>query len=325
MSRIGFAISLHMFLVVLIIYHLIFYSNQPNSFLSQTSNIRGIVSHVSVSALIGIRGFQEMRTLTIFGYSSPKALVVLENDILPQSSHANSSGFFEIADASIPIHQKEICLSSYDSFGRLTTPVCFPLSDYAIDKDQRIGPVLLAPTISANRGNYYIGDESVISGQTIPNTNVYISIYPDTKPHISLVSETYAFSLPELSTTSDKQGNYSVSLPTNHSSEYRIFIRTKFNNDFTPKSNTLFLRVYPLWMYFITILRLLLSSLTRYIIEILLLAEVLFFVNMLVRHYFNPYRIAHSRAIVVYRQLLPIQEQLLPIKRKQILPSIYSN
>lgn len=324
MNRIHFsALLFHILLVTFVIHHLTkhiqFYSNVSTN---TTNNVKGVVSHISVSALIGFRGLQEIQSLTLFGYSSPNALVVLENNLFPQSTHAESSGYFELVDASIPINQKEVCISSYDSFGRLSTPTCFPLSDYSIDKDQRIGPILLAPTISADKGTYYIGDESIVSGQTIPNANVYFSIYQNTNTHLSLVPETYAYFLPELTTRSDKKGNYSISFPTNHSSDYRLFIRTEYNNNFTPKSNTLFLRVYPLWMYVIAFLRFLFSSFSRSLIELILLMETLLFILILIRRYFNPYQISRSRTMMIYKPLLPTKSSILPAKQQSILPTI---
>lgn len=305
---------LHISLISLVTFRLINYQAIKPDNNKSLDNVKGITSHVSVSALIGFRGFQETRSLTIFGYTSPKALVVLENELSPQSTTAQIDGYYEIKDAIIPLHQREACISAYDSFGRLTTPICIPLSDYSIDKDDRIGPVVLSPTISSDKGNYFIGDDSVISGQTIPNSKVYISIYQDTKTKLSLIPNTYAFSIPEIETLSDKDGNYSVSFPTNHASNYRVFIRSSLNEDFSPKSNTLYIQVYPFYMYFIAFIKFVLRSISKHLLELFLLGEAFIFLYFFIRRFFNPFYISKSRAIVLYQPQLPIKGGYLPTK-----------
>ncbi len=89
-----------------------------------------------------------------------------------------------------------------------------------------IGPIVLAPTLSQDKNSQTL----ITSGQSVPNSTVNIQIFQvENKPQ--LIKPVEAFSLPQFSTTTDQNGNFSLNLPTQYSSEYRYYATV-----ITPKS-----------------------------------------------------------------------------------------
>jgi len=60
----------------------------------------------------------------IFGYTSPLALVSLEAGTGFDETRAKEDGYFEFANRFSPIFPQEVCLTSQDQFGRLSSPTC---------------------------------------------------------------------------------------------------------------------------------------------------------------------------------------------------------
>ena len=81
-----------------------------------------------------------------------------------------------------------------------------------------VGPIVIAPTLSQDKSS----TDLIASGQSVPNSTVNIQLFQvENKP--SLVKKAQAFSLPNLSTTTDSKGNFNLNLPTQYSSEYRYY------------------------------------------------------------------------------------------------------
>ncbi len=178
-----------------------------------------------------------------------------------------------------------------------------------------IGPIILPPTVSFNKDSYIVGEEIQLTGQAIPDSPVDLSVFTDKKSSrspvasidslisriLSPVSHAEAYSLPELSTTTDKSGNYSVSIKKSRPETLRLFSQTSFNKDLSPKSNTLFVQILPWWYIIVTILLWILNTLRQHIIEVILLVQIVVLGLYILRRLFHPHRIVATRALMIQR------------------------
>lgn len=163
--------------------------------------------------------------LTLTGYSSANAKIKLESTDTFSLTYSNQDGFFKFDHILLPKSSNEICLTSSDSNLRESPPLCLPPVPPS-KTINNIGPVLLPPTISLDTANVDPYSTNYISGESIPNSPINIHLYK-------------SFSFPILSTQSDKDGHYSFSIPTTYSGNYRLFSSVNFQNNPSPKSNTL--------------------------------------------------------------------------------------
>ena len=254
--------------------------------------------------------------LSIFGYTSPQALVNLEGKDLQLQTNANNDGFFIFQNIAIGSLSLELCLTAQDQFGRISKPVCLPPLSNKNDYNLEIGPVLLPPTLSLNQPvaeeAYFIGSDVLLTGQTVPNSVVNLSMFTK-KSFIalqpsSLIKPVEAFSFPPLETSSDEEGNFSLSLPSTSSKTYRLFAQTTYRGFRSPDSFTLQLNIFPVWLFIVRFLVSLLLILKSRWLEISLLALFIFFLIKFLRRYFHPYIILKPKAIIVrkhYDLILP--------------------
>ncbi len=224
----------------------------------------------------------------IYGYTSPQALVSLESGAGFDETRAKEDGYFEFTDRYSPISPQEACLTAQDQFGRLSSPVCLP--PFPNDSYVEIGPVILSPTLSFDKADYFIGDEVVLSGQTIPNTNVDLEMFSKNQ-QFSLIKPVEAFSFPELLTRSDSKGNFSISLPSTSAKTYRLFAQTKYDTQSSPKSLTLQFQILPVWMIIIKFFLFIWSLIKSRLLEISILVEIIALTYYLIKHYFQPHAI----------------------------------
>jgi hypothetical protein len=179
--------------------------------------------------------------LTIYGYTSPNSRVELSNSKIFSVTYSDSTGYFLFDKILLPkTTLPDLCLTSSDNNSRQTTPVCIP-SPPATNYQTDTGPILLPPTISLEEDNINPNSTVVTSGQAIPNSQVSLSFYKvsDTAKSFSFIKQVSAYSLPSVTATTDSQGNFSLNLPTAYASNYRLYASTRFNNNYSPKSNTL--------------------------------------------------------------------------------------
>ena len=129
--------------------------------------------NVNVSAFIGDHRFN------LYGYTSPRAFVTFDGQGIFDTTTADDKGYFEFDNRFSPLSPREACLTSKDQFGRLSSPVCLP--PFPIKYDVNIGPVIMPPTVSLNNppigSDYFIGDQVMLSGQAVPNTDVKLSVF----------------------------------------------------------------------------------------------------------------------------------------------------
>ncbi|MCW1949437.1 MAG: hypothetical protein KIH89_003310 [Candidatus Shapirobacteria bacterium] len=201
--------------------------------------------------------------VTIFGYTSPNSRVELSNVKIFAATYSDPSGYFLFDKTLIPKSTADLCLVSTDNSSRQTTPTCFP-SPPLTNYQTNIGPILLPPTISLEEDNINPNTTVITSGQSIPNSQVSLSFYKVSDGAKSFVKSAYAYSLPSITATTDKSGNFSLTLPTAYSSDYRLYASAKFNDNYSPKSNTLiyilpslfylFLQQYPFIKFLLPLL-----------------------------------------------------------------------
>jgi len=247
-------------------------------------------SDVTVSASIGGGS-----TFTLFGYTSPDSTVTLSSQGLYDEGRSDNAGYFIFKDKPTSLYKQELCFTTQDQLGRISTPICIPaLPAETID---RIGPVILPPTVSLNNGNIFIGEEPILSGQTIPNTNVKLSLFTDESVNRrniafkAFVSPVEAYTIPNLHISSDSQGNYSIALSSTQSKYYRMFTQSLYQESLSPKSNTLHLDVMPFWMYLIQLLGFLWRSFRNYLFDFIIVSQIISLGVFFLRKFLQPYHL----------------------------------
>ena len=257
--------------------------------LAQTSETAS--SEVSVS--IGDYEF------LLFGYSSPSSLITLEGVGIFDQTYSNSKGYFEFHNRFSPFSTREPCLYSQDQLGRTSHTLCIP--PFPRDRSVKIGPVLLPPTVHLNRGEYFSGDQIILSGQTVPNTDVNLSFFIDqNRPsRFSMIKGAYAVSLPKVITKSDAQGNYSISLPSSQTDYYRVFVQDVFQKQDSPRSTTLSVEVLPWWMLIISFFLLLWDLVRSRFLELFILLQISAFIYYFFKTYLRPHAIARNKALAL--------------------------
>ena len=293
-----------LFLLLFIITITILFINYSSKNSHKIAGAKTNVYETGVSAFIGEYRF------TLFGYTSPKALVTFQGLGIFDQTYADETGYFEFKNRFSPFSPREGCLTAQDQFGRLTSPVCLP--PFPVSYNVNIGPVIMSPTLSLNKSNYWVGDELILSGQSIPKTDISLSIFTDEKNNLitkiknKINSQVYALSLPRLEAKTDKKGNFSIVIPSSSTKKLRLFAQAKFENENSPKSVNLTVKILPWWMiifnFFIVIWLIVKSRL----FEIIILIEIIFLLIYFIRSYFNRKKLA-----IVKRQ--PLELSLIHI------------
>ena len=176
--------------------------------------------------------------VTIYGYTSPKSRVELSSPKVFGVTYSNLDGYFEFDKTLLPKNPSDLCLTSFDNNQRSTSPICIPPPPpYNYHTD--IGPILLPPTISLENSQIDPNSTVITSGQAIPNSTVNVHFYKVNNSGQSFIKQVQAYSLPPITATSDSFGNFNLNLPTAYSSDYRLYVSAKFNDNYSPKSNTL--------------------------------------------------------------------------------------
>jgi len=257
---------------------------------------------------------------TLYGYTSPNALVDMESSSGYDETRADDKGYYEFRNRYSPVSPLEVCLTAQDQFGRTSNPVCLP--SFPNNSYITIGPVVLSPTLSFDKSDYYIGDEVVLSGQTIPNTDVSLEMFTqDTKnskleSRFSFIKPVEAFSFPNLTTKSDSFGNFAISLPSASAKTYRLFAQANYNEQNSPKSLTLQFKILPVWMIIIKFFLFIWSLIKSRLLEIIILGQIIILIYYFLNHYFEP------RAIVVWKHKELTLEKHELAKREKYLPIV---
>ena len=222
---------------------------------------------ITVSATLG------EPKLILFGYSSPHSLVQLRGERVAEEVIADNQGYFLFDRTFLPYpnpQYPELCLNAIDTQSRISFPVCLP----PLPKGPfnfNIGPVLLAPTFSLEKGSFLPQEQVKAEGLTMPNIEVNIFLANDASQKKSnLLSrlfrfEASAYSLPQYKIKSDSQGRFEFSLPTIKPNNWRLFTAAEFQGSPTPKSNTLNFKILSWWQWLFLLLTNLLGAFLRLI------------------------------------------------------------
>jgi len=265
-------------------------------YLKNPSKPTGIVAGVFNSTFIGEFKF------SLFGYTSPYAFVTFEGMGIFDTTTADGRGYFQFNNRFSPFSKREACLSSKDQFGRLSSFACLP--PFPINYNVSIGPVLIPPTLSLNSDHYYINDEIILSGQTIPNSEVNFSVFTKNNNFLlSIVKPVEAASFPSLTADSDSLGNFSLSLPSSGPDSFRLFAQSGYNDEKTPESIRLNYKVLPVWMIVFRYLSIILGLIKSRIIEILIVSEIGYLLYVVYNKLFHPYGIKTGREIMIRENL----------------------
>lgn len=266
-----------MFLKKLIIFIFIFLLTRSSVYAFEV-----IEKEAQISAYIG------SGTFSVFGYAPSGSQVVLSGIGIYDEVIASKNGYFEFNDQFLPINPAyEPCLTAKDKLGRITSPVCIP--PIPIDYEVNMGPVLLPPTISLNQPDYFVGDEITLSGQSVPNTEIRLLMFVDKK--VSIIPQAYAYSIPEINTQTDDKGNYSITLPAFQKESYRVSSKFKKDQDFSPSSNTLRIKVLPYWMFILVFFKYLFLVSKQRILEIIIISQIIAVGIFFTRWHFKPHKI----------------------------------
>lgn len=246
---------------------------------AQATTLESVSYTITVTATIG------EPKLTLFGYTSPNALVELKGIRVSEDVIADQKGYFFFDRVFLPRptpKYPELCLNSIDTQSRISFPTCLPSLPTG-PFDISIGPVLLPPTISLEKGNFLPFQQVTAQGATIPNTEVAIYLY-NADPSAGfkafwLISPVLAYSLPAYKIQADENGNFEFNLPANRPNLWRVFASSFYLGSPSPKSNTLTFRVLSWWEWLLAklkeILALLLSLLSPYLWHLIILSEII--------------------------------------------------
>lgn len=288
------------------------------SFLYSSNDEKGIVAGIGMiqnevlnSASIGEFHF------TLFGYTSPSAEVRLNGQGIADQTIADSTGYFEFDNRFSPYSPREACLSSKDQFGRISVPVCLP--SFPTQYDVTIGPVIIPPTISLDKSDYFVGDEVILTGQTIPNEDVNLSVFTEPQnPFLAfnIIKPVEAYSIPKLASASDDKGNFSISLPSSSAQNYRLFTQVDYQDNQSPNSLALKIKILPVWMVIFRFFGLIWGFLGSRLLEMVILLEIIGLVAYFLRLFLYPhYIVSRKNAIVLYESHLPEVEEKHPLMK----------
>ncbi len=295
-------------LIIIILSSLFFIHWQKDRFYHHNNNVLGKTTNhqIEINLTIGDHHF------TLFGYTSPYALVSFSGLGIFDQTYADEKGYFVFKNRYSPFSPKEACLTAQDQFGRLTSPVCLP--SFPTNYDVEIGPVIMPPSLSLNKNDYWIGDQVVLTGQTIPNSSVKLSFFTQNTSYeiidqlisiTPLIKDIYAFSFPKLEIKSDNKGNFSISLPSTSAKKYRLFTQTYYLEKNSPESRKLTVEILPWWMMIIKFFGLIFEIIKARLSEFLILVEIIVLTIYLL----------HSR--LHYKQLAIVKYEKKEISIKQ--------
>ncbi|OGK62846.1 hypothetical protein A2334_03090 [Candidatus Roizmanbacteria bacterium RIFOXYB2_FULL_38_10] len=321
----------------------------------------GPVEDVTVSAYIGITPPPPTITpliiptpiqkpaegrFSLFGYSSPGAKISINNPGMYSDTIADNKGYYEFRNFFSTFLIEDLCLTSQDQFGRVTMPLCIP--PIPSEKDSSIGPIIMPPTLSLNNNNFFSGDQITASGQTVPSTNIELSMFTDEtktslrslfqdkdkpfskklflaylmfKKKLNPIPISYAASLPKKNIVVDNKGNFSLVLSSDDPQYYRTFAQTIFEKAFSQKSITLNYDIFPGWFILMKFILGFLLSLKSRLLEIVFLLQIFIIAYYLIHHHLQPYKIARKRALALIDHPLPmkIEGQLLLQEKELVL------
>ena len=312
------------FIIVITVIIIITVIKAPFASAATISPVGGAIS-TTVSATVGDEKItpppDDNQRFAIYGYTSPQATVNIQSPIYGETK-ADSTGFYEFKYLFLTLFREDLCIVATDTENRTTPPLCIPPP--IAEANKRVGPVIMPPSTSISSGNAYIGDTVTLTGQTIPNADVKLSLFTDDAQKgkkLTLIPEAYAYTIPQISLTSDKTGAYSIVLPTASSQYLRMFSRAIYDGNSTPKGLTLVLDIFPVWMMLFKFFSSFFSILMSHWIELIILSQLYFILMYVLKRFFNPHAISthrHNELAVIHGEITLLQHAIA-IKREMRL------
>ena len=274
-------------------------------------------NNVNVSVSIG-----NMVSYELFGYTSSLALVKLEGIGLSIESRADSKGYFSFSNFLAPAGIQEFCLTSIDTEGGVSPALCVP-TPLDNNTTHNMGPYLLPPSIRISSATSDTDEPVSIMGKTIPNTDVALTLYPSTtQSTLSLINSVYAAENTQhtIQTKAQNDGSYSYRYTGNAAGKVRVFSRSKYSGQFTPKSNTLSFSILSMLMVFLLqLIALLKKILTPNTILTMEIAAISAFVGIII------YNRLHRRVVKpVYTPPPVAKHPIIPYKEPELMVLDYT-
>lgn len=225
---------------------------------------------------------------SLFGQSSPNALIRLEGLGLYEETLSDTTGHFEFNHRLAPFTQSELCLTAQDSRGVTSNPICLPPVDFSSD-NRRIGPIIMPPTIYLSKINVKNKSFIIVAGQSIPYADVKISIISNSSIKSSFfdhaVSTVYAEAPNYYFVPTDSGGNYRLELPKNQElSSGRVFSQVKYNNELSYQSTTLAIKER--------------NIMIELLIKLAVFVEIFLMASFFIRRYLHPLAIVKNKRLV---------------------------
>lgn len=265
-----------------------------------------MLAEVDVSATVG-RGAAPV-SYTLFGYTSSLAIVKLEGIGVNEEAHARSDGYYEFSNFYAPRNSNEFCLTAIDTEQRMGTPLCIIAPTDVQGK--RFGPYLLAPTIQVANGSPRAGQTNTVTGKTIPGTNVVVNVFevPD-KLILTLIPPAYAQSQGKITITSRADGTFTTNILSDKPGKVRLFAQSMFKSQKTPKSNTLTITIFSLWLTFVAFVVSFIKSLIT--LNLIILLQILVLAYIIYRRFFVHHLYERKkRALALRKKNLPMIEPI---------------
>lgn len=295
-------------LISLIIFFLpleLLFLYQKDAFQKEDYFVAGIkesFADVKVSAFVG-----EFR-FSLWGYTSPNALVSFSGQGIYEETQSDKTGYFEFKNRFSPFSPNEACLQAKDKTGRLTSPVCLP--PFPVKTNVSIGPVIMPPTLSLDKNEYFVGDEVVLKGETLPKSKIVLSMFNKPNKTLNLLSfknfikPVEAFSLPKIEIQSDEKGNFSVGLPSSQAETFRLFSQVRYQDTNSQNSLTLTLKIKDLWMIILDFFFFIFFWLKNHLLEVL----IAFQIGALLIYYFKLFHLWQTKKItaIVLKEKQPL-------------------
>jgi hypothetical protein len=262
-------------------------------------NLPIVLSYLAAVPLTARIGYSQ--PFTLFGYTSSNSYVQLQAPSTSAQTISDSTGYFEFSQIILPTQAKELCFTSKDSANRSNPPICIVTPNFSKNY-QKVGPILLAPTLSLSNSNPKPGETLIASGQTIPNRPLTINLYAQNPTAPSFPKSAMAASntqILQIPVQADTQGNFSLNLPTTKATAYKVIAQTIFEtNNLSPPS-------FPLYFSLPTLLIFLLQILPIFVLFLPLLC--LFFFLLFIQHQTKPhfYPALYPKQLIPYSNLCP--------------------
>jgi hypothetical protein len=287
--------------MLLLLILLSFLTSKPAIALEKTSSVK-------ISASIS------ENSVTISGYTSPQSRVELTGLNVYDTTFSGDTGYFEFNKTYLPKNYSELCLISKDNSDRTTTPICIPAPPHS-KYHTNIGPVILPPTLTLDQPELKPGATVVTSGQSLPNSEIEVYFYKVNDKGQAFPKPAHAYSLPVLAAKSDSSGHFNLNLPTAYASNYRLYASVKYQDNLSPKSNTLIYKMPSFWLLFLMQNRYLLFILPLFILTLIIFISLLYL-------YYSP----KKRYLPAISRFLPVSPSHYPkfypenLKRSTYIP-----